>query len=290
MLLSKNRVIRRRAVVGLLIAASLTLLTMSYREGSTGFVGSVQRGALQVTAPFATIAHRVTSPFVDGWHWTTGLVHARNQTAELERANAALGRALSRNKQLESELARAQQAAHWVEQNPKYTSVTGSVIIQSPDQYSGTIVLGIGSDQGVHVNDTVVAPTSDGGGLVGRVSDVTGGSAIVTVLLDPQTGVTAEVQGRGGASGTIVPATGTPGELTMEQVPQSALVRDGDTVITTGIAGGRLKSIYPPGIPIGEVTHVGNTDAGGALDKQIQVTPFVNFATLQDAVVLETHG
>ncbi len=44
MLLSKNRVIRRRAVVGLLVAASLTLLTVSYREGSTGVVGSMQRG------------------------------------------------------------------------------------------------------------------------------------------------------------------------------------------------------------------------------------------------------
>src|SRR5436190_23726787 len=82
MLLSKNRVIRRRAVVGLLVAASLTLLTMSYREGSTGVVGSVQNGVTEVTAPFASVAHRVTSPFVDAWHWTTGLIHARDQTAK----------------------------------------------------------------------------------------------------------------------------------------------------------------------------------------------------------------
>ena len=68
MLLSKNRVIRRRAVVGLLVAASLTLLTMSYREGSTGVVGSMQRGVVELTAPFASVAHRVTRPFVDGWH------------------------------------------------------------------------------------------------------------------------------------------------------------------------------------------------------------------------------
>src|SRR5579884_2908163 len=91
MLLSKNRVIRRRAVVGLLVAASLMLLTASYREGSTGVVGSVQRTVVSVTAPFATVAHRVTRPFVDGWHWTTGLIHARNQTAQLRILRTEVG-------------------------------------------------------------------------------------------------------------------------------------------------------------------------------------------------------
>ena len=45
-------VIKRRA-------ASLTLLTLSFRQGSTGFVGEIQRNAVSVTAPFATVAHRV---------------------------------------------------------------------------------------------------------------------------------------------------------------------------------------------------------------------------------------
>src|SRR6476660_4020951 len=135
MLLSKNRVIRRRAVVGLLVAASLTLLTVSYREGSTGVVGSMQRGVVGVTAPFASAAHRVTRPFVDGWHWTTGLVHARNQTSQ----NAAL-----------------KAAANWRQQNPQFKSITGSVIIQPQSLGSQkSVMLGIGSDQGVAVNDAV---------------------------------------------------------------------------------------------------------------------------------------
>jgi rod shape-determining protein MreC len=289
MLLSKNRVIRRRAVVGLLIAASLTLLTMSYREGSTGVVGSMQRGALEVTGPFSTIAHRVASPFVDGWHWTTGLIHARNQAAELDRLRTQVGLDASRIRQLNERLAAAQQLAHWVEQNPKYTSVSGSVITLTQGGPTSTISIAIGRDQGVSVNDAVIAPTSDGGGLVGRVSAVTSGYSVVTVLLDPQTGVTAEVLGRKGTSGaTVVPATGTPGELTMEQVPQAALVRDGDTVITTGIAGGRLRSIYPPGLPIGRVSHVDNSDTSGP-NKEIQVTPFVDFGSLTDVLVLETQ-
>ena len=285
MLLSKNRVIRRRAVVGLLVAASLTLLTMSYREGSTGVVGSVQSGAAELTAPFASVAHRVTSPFVDAWHWTTGLVNARNQTAKLQRLEAQAGRDAARIKQLEQENTTLKGQAHYVQENPTFHPVSGSVIIQSPDSDTPSVMIGIGSDQGVQVNDPVIAPLSSGGALVGRVKEVTGNTATVQVLLDPAIGVTASVQNRQGANGTIVPSTGTPGELTMAEVPQSALVKDGDTVVTSGYTG-RLKSLYPDGIPIGLVTYVQNDDLGQQ-SKQIQVTPFVNFQNLSGVVVLE---
>jgi rod shape-determining protein MreC len=287
MLLSKNRVIRRRAVVGLLVAASLTLLTVSYREGSTGVVGSMQRGVVGVTAPFASVAHRVTRPFVDGWHWTTGLVHARNQTAQLATLRVQVGKDASRIAALTAQNAALKAAAAYREQNTQFKSISGSVIIQPQSLGSQTsVMLGIGSDQGVAVNDAVVAPVSDGGGLVGRVSEVTGGTATVQTLLDPTTGVTAQVQGASGAVGTIIPASGTPGELTMVQVPKSVRVRKGDTVITTG-SSGRLASLYPDGIPIGRVSQV--TIADSALTMEIQVTPFVDFSNPDVMIVLETH-
>ena len=285
MLLSKNRVIRRRAVVGLLVAASLTLLTMSYREGSTGVVGSVQNGVTEVTAPFASVAHRVTSPFVDAWHWTTGLINARDQTARLHQLEAQAGRDTATIQQLQDRINMLEGQAHYVQQNARFKTVSGSVIIESPDSDTPSVMIGIGTDSGVQVNDPVVAPSSSGGALVGRVKEVTGSTATVQVLLDPAIGVTASVQNRQGANGTIVPSTGTPGELTMAEVPQSALVKDGDTVVTSGYAG-KLGSFYPDGIPIGRVTYVQNDDLGQQ-NKQIQVTPFVNFDNLSGVVVLE---
>ena len=138
----------------------------------------------------------------------------------------------------------------------------------------------------------MVAPASAGGGLVGRVSQVTASTAVVETLLDPDTGVTATVQGEQGASGLVVPATGTPGELIMEQVLQSARVRKGDTIITTGLPGTGnplLQSLYPPGVLIGRVDTVSNNDFQGPSPKVIQVTPFVNFETLSDVAVLESH-
>ena len=91
------------------------------------------------------------------------------------------------------------------------------------------------------------------------MSEVTGSTATVQLLLDPTTGVTAEVLGEQGALGTIVPATGTPGELNMLQVPKAVRVRTNDTVITTG-SGGRLNSMYPDGLAIGRVSQATPVD------------------------------
>lgn len=291
MLLSKNRVIRRRAVVGLLVAASLMLLTASYREGSTGVVGSVQRTVVSVTAPFATVAHRVTRPFVDGWHWTTGLIHARDQTARLKILETQLGQDASKIRQLEAQLQQAQANAHYVQTHTQFKSVSGTVVMESAGGTpANTVTIGIGSDNGVRVNDAVVAPVTDGGGLVGRVEQVTAGQALVQVLLDPDTGVTAQVQGEQGALGTIVPAAGSPGQLSLIEVPATAPVKNGDTVVTTGFNTGRLKSIYPDGIPIGRIEGLKLSDQSGtATYSSIQVTPFVDFGNLNSVIVLETQ-
>jgi rod shape-determining protein MreC len=293
MLLSKNRVIRRRAVVGLLVAASLMLLTASYREGSTGVVGSVQRNVVSVTAPFATVAHRVTRPFVDGWHWTTGLIHARNQTAQLKILETQVGKDASTIRQLNAKVAQLEATSHWVESHAQFKSASGGVIFTTGGGATGgaskTITIGIGSANGVAVHDAVVAPTSDGGGLVGLVTEVTGSQAQVQLLLDPGAGVTAEVQGEQGAFGTVVPATGSPGQLALIQVPATARVKNGDTVVTTG-ANGRLGSLYPDGIPIGLVQGLKLSDQSGtATYSSIQVTPFVDFGSLNSVIVLETH-
>src|SRR3954452_4128419 len=93
MLIGKNRRIRRRVIIGLLLAASLTLLTLSFREGSAGVTGSIRRSTLSITATLYDVVHRITQPVADASGWTTGLVAARQENEqlkkELERQGAA---------------------------------------------------------------------------------------------------------------------------------------------------------------------------------------------------------
>lgn len=286
MLLSKNRIIRRRAVVGLLLAASLTLLTLSFRQGSSGLVGEIQRDAVSITAPFATVAHRVTRPAVDAWNWASGLASARDSTEQLKRLQAQYGKTQVLLNEKTSEVDRLQALLHFRSTLGETRSVAGSVLEQSPTAYQNTVTIDIGSAAGVAVNDPVIAPTKDSGALIGKVVQVTGDQAVVTLLLDPQNYVTAGVQGEPNAVGLIKAASGQVGILSLELIPNAVHVAEGDIVTTAGFKSSRLASYYPAGIPIGRVTSVSGNDTTGDT-KVIQVTPFADFRNITDVLVLE---
>jgi rod shape-determining protein MreC len=286
MLLSKNRIIRRRAVVGLLLAASLTLLTLSFRQGSSGLVGEIQRDAVSITAPFATVAHRVTRPAVDAWNWASGLASARDSSEQLKRLQAQYGKTQVLLNDANSENGRLRALLHFRSTLGETRSVAGQVLEQSPTAYQNTVTIDIGSAAGVAVNDPVIAPTDKSGALIGKVVQVTGDQAVVTLLLDPQNYVTAGVQGEPNAVGLIKAASGQVGILSLELIPNAVHVAEGDIVTTAGFKSSRLASYYPAGIPIGRVTSVSGNDTTGDT-KVIQVTPFADFRNITDVLVLE---
>jgi rod shape-determining protein MreC len=69
-----------------------------------------------------------------------------------------------------------------------------------------------------------------------------------------------------------------------EHVSKDQRVDLGDELVTAGWKSGTLSSIYPPNIPIGRVTSVGQNDV--ALYKSVQLQPFADFNTLSSVLVL----
>ena len=76
-------------------------------------------------------------------------------------------------------------------------------------------------------------------------------------------------------------ARGTRETLVLDRVRKQDVVRRGDDIVTAGWRASGFSSLYPKGIPIGEVTSVGQTDTD--LFQQVQVDPYVDFGSL-DAV------
>ena len=90
----------------------------------------------------------------------------------------------------------------------------------------------------------------NGAGLVGKVEKATGGSAVVTLITDPEF-ATGGIAGAAQEPGTVVPSVNTPGELLFKFVDNATKVRMGELVYTAGTISSRLESRYPPAIPIG---------------------------------------
>ena len=272
---------RRRAVLAGLVALSLILLTAYFGESSGGTLHAVQRGAMEVLAPIQEGANRALKPFRDLFGWFGDTMDAKKERDQLRAERDALRRQVAELSVANSE-ARQQQGL--AAQNTsgglnQYEPVQARVYQRSPSSWYQTAMINKGSSDGVRVDQPVVNES----GLVGRVKSVSDGNAQIVLLTDEDFGVSAKVA-RTQDPGVIGPVQGTPGDLLLDLVPKAGDVRKGDLVITAGTTTARLRSPFPPGIPIGEVKRIELGD--GELDRRIHVAPVADLRRLDMVEVL----
>jgi rod shape-determining protein MreC len=273
---------RRRAVLGLLVAGSLILLTAYFGESAGGGLHSVQRGVVEVVSPIQEGASRALKPVRDLVGWVGDTIDAKGEVKQLRaernalREQAVSGAAAAReNGQLRG-LLNLDKARGLDDEGP----VAARVIGQDPSVWWSQILINKGTGDGVLPNHPVVSPE----GLVGVVSTATSNSAIVTLLTDHRTAVGARVA-ESGVGGVIEVEAGRPNDLVMRFTTRNDEVTPGQSVITAGTQSrtDRVTSLYPPRIPIGRVTRV---DDPATDDQLVHVRPFANMRRLDFVQVL----
>jgi len=130
-------------------------------------------------------------------------------------------------------------------------------------------------------------PVITGDGLVGKVTDVNGGTATVTLITDSSSSVSAEIV-PDGSNGVVQPAVGDPNDMQLNFVQKGRDITVGQTVITSGFASGRLESLYPRGIPIGRVRRVDANEL--ELYQRVHIQPFADFRRMDVVQVLRHRG
>ena len=270
--------------MGGLVLLSLALVTLSFREQDDGPVASAQEGAA------ARAAARSRSPPTGSpsrsatrTRWVDGLFDARSDAERLRKENETLRQQVVQSRLAERENARLRELLAF-RVGPRfpedYRGLATAVISRPAGAYAQAIVIAVGRNDGVAVDDPVV--TQDG--LVGKVSRVGSRTARVTLLSDDQSAVSALDVATRRVRASSGRAQGPRAPLRLDRVPKEADVRVGDTVVTAGWRSQRLASIYPRGILIGRVTSVGRTDTD--LYTQVQVTPFADLGSLEAVLVL----
>lgn len=275
---------RRRAALAGFVALSLILLTAYFGESAGGALHSVQRGALAVLAPVQEGANRALKPIRDGFGWLGDTVDAQQERDELVKRNRALELQVTRQ---QVDLLAYEQIRKLVNVNDaaglnRYRPVTARVIGQTPSLFYSEIRIDKGKSEGIDVGQ----PVTGGGGLVGRVSSAVGGAAVVTLITDEEFAVSARTL-RNAVPGTIMPVTGT-GDLILDFVSRRDEVEEGERIVTAGTTDARLRSLFPPGIPIGRIRRI--DDGAGDLDRIVHVTPAADLTNLQFVSVLTTAG
>ena len=277
---------RRRAVLGLLVACSLILLTAYFGESGGGALHGVQRGTSEVLNPVQEGASRALKPVRDLFGWFGDTLSAKGDLKQLKAERDRLRSELAQRDTEKYENARmaklleTTQALGLSEYGPK----TGRVISSSPTFWYATIRIGKGSSDGVQLGQPVINEEA----LIGRVTAVFNGAAQVTLLTDTagsSAGVPARV-GRDSVFGVVEPVgAGNPNDLLLRHVPPGAKLSEGDRVLTRGTVSDtdRLPSLYPRGLPIGEISRIDNK---GTDTEEVHLRPFANMRDLDFVQVL----
>jgi rod shape-determining protein MreC len=81
---SRSPVQRRRAVLAVLLAVSLVLLTIYFSESVGGGLHAMQRGAGEVLSPLEEGASRAFKPFSDLAGWVGDVADAKKENKQLK--------------------------------------------------------------------------------------------------------------------------------------------------------------------------------------------------------------
>jgi rod shape-determining protein MreC len=264
---------RRRAVLFILVACSLILLTASFGDG----LRSIERGALEVFGPVQEGASTVLKPVRDAAGWVGDTLDAKGEVKDLRAERDALrrrlveaGGALRENAELRA-FTKMEERVGLSEQGGVGARVYG----RSPSLWYSTVTINRGSDDGVREGDPVV----NGAGLVGRVTTVSGGSSRVLLITDSDFAVSARVN-ETKASGIVTTAVGDPDDLRLEYLNRNAKVSEGQTVVTSGAISERFDPRFPAGIPIGRVIRVDEDES------TVHIRPFADLPSLEFVSVL----
>jgi rod shape-determining protein MreC len=267
---------RTRFTLLFLVLTSITVITLDFRGGGEGLIGSLRDGAADALAPVRSAAATVLSPVRDAFAGLTSYGDLEDENAGLRARIAELEGQIDLDEGAERELAEALSLLD-ARFSAELPTVAARVVSSPISNFEQTIELDRGSDHGIAVD----MPVLSGAGLVGRIASVSGTRSTVRLITDAELSVGVRLV----RSGEVAVAEGEgPNRLmSLSFVDPSADVGVLELVVTSGLDNG----VFPPGIPVGRVASV--EVVPGRLEQDIEVRPAADLTRLRLVQVLQTE-
>jgi rod shape-determining protein MreC len=263
--LTNQRFARSTALFITLITVALLLMTFDVRTQGEGVTGTLQDGVRTLFSPVQAAVNAVVRPVSDAIDATANLAGLRAENdrlrAELEEANRVIAEteAIRRENEVLREITQLPLPGDLLER-----SVVARVESGGSSNFDHSVILDKGAAEGIAVGQPVVNTR----GLIGRVVDVTSGTATVTLITDPAHTVAVQLA----ESGLIGTAEGRgAGDLKFLAARPSNPIEEGTVVVT-------FPGRYPGGLVVGRIGKDAEPIAGAGI--QSTVVPAVEFNRL----------
>ena len=220
-------------------------------------------------APLEKLADRSLFSVQQAWDRYIALIGTHDENQRLKHENDELRMQITQQREAVLEAERIRALAG-LQESGLGTTVIARVIGHDPAR-SQTITIDKGTAHGVRSDTAIITPN----GIVGRVIHAGNFSAIVQLIVDPQSavGVMLQTTRRQG----IVKGTGGR-DLDLDYIDDDNDLKEGDTFITSG-----EDRIYPKGLPVGTILSVGPRRG---LLKTVQIRPTADLGRLEEVLCI----
>jgi rod shape-determining protein MreC len=269
-----RRTVRPRFTLLLLLLTAATLIILNGRSDANGVIDRVKGYARDAFAPVQSASRSAFRPVGNVFG---GVLHY----GELKDENARLRNQVQELQadRLRTADATRERQALLDEMNLKFVgdipTSAARVVSASSSNFELTVQIDHGSNDGIVKGMPVVA----GGGLVGRITEVSRIRSTVQLITAPTSNVGIRLASSGDVG--VAEGEGRGANLRVDLVENSTKVKTNEAVVTSGLQ----LSQFPPGIPIGRVKSASKATVN-SLERDIRIKPSVDFRRLTFVQVL----
>lgn len=271
----RKRFFTKRVKMILAIAAALTVLVTLGAAVGRG-VSAGQSVTMTLLTPFrnTVAAFDRAAERIYGYIFRYEALLAENEALRRQLAESEDNARVAESTKRENQ--RLRELLALSETHADYTLLDAYITARSISPWENTLTVDKGSAAGVQTGMCAITGT---GRVVGCVSSVGPGWAVITTLLDADSQMSAVVVSSGN-TGVVRGGRQEGGEpgMTMQYLSSGAVVKNGDSVATTG------SDSYPRGLYIGSVTGTGIDEAG--VSRYATVEPGIRPGELEQIFII----
>jgi rod shape-determining protein MreC len=259
------------------IGIALVLIGLIMRTAVTGGFSTLPENVMNtVVSPLQTLSASISNGVSDFFSGIVSSGSMKKENAQLKNQITDLNKKLVDYNEIKNENDQYKAFLGIKEDNTDYVFCPAMVISRPAEQWFYTFTIDKGRANGIKVDDPAITAE----GLVGKVSQVSENSSVVTTILDPSLQV-----------GTIISQTNdigitqgdqelaTKGLLRINHITKDSTISVGDLAITYGVGG-----IYPNKLIIGTISEIKADPNGNSLYAVLK--PMVDPTSVKDVFII----
>lgn len=264
---------KKSGIIGIIITIIILILIVLFSNGeeNTNFLENI---ATNLVMPIQNGLTYLKNKIGGNSTFFTDINNLKEENKQLKEQNSKLEQALRELENIKTQNETLKEYMKLTEKYGEYKTIPGYIINKDISNYSKTVVINLGKNDGIEENMTVIGDE----GLVGHIISVTDSTAKVQTIIDTASAVSCSMS----TTKDSIVCKGTLDEssvLKAMYIPTDANIIQGDSIETSGLGG-----IYPKGIHVGTVKKVTNTQ--NITDRYALVETAVDFDKLDTVLVI----